>query len=187
MEFFLLLFFGLSFLQERSHYTDEEVKANLAIKKFSQSKTNWLITFSLEIDQKLNQWFGQITTNRVFTFFVIAYFIVNAFASFLTTTMIGASLFIKEVSNLLTTFDYIEIGASIIYSILVVVGSIYLLRKKRLQAFVTYRYATYFSILVLQFFAFFHNQLLAVVGLFFNLCVLASLKYMEKSEREKNS
>lgn len=81
--------------------------------------------------------------------------------------------------------DYIDLGqflSSLISSVIIVIG-IARIRISRLKAYSAFKVAVILSIVLTQFFDFYHNQLNALVVLLLNLIVLLVLQYLIEEER----
>jgi hypothetical protein len=82
----------------------------------------------------------------------------------------------------LSFFESAELTSSVAPALLVLVG-IARLRRSRLEAFQTFKTAILVIIFVTQFFTFYHQQLLAVIGLFGNIVIWLTLRAMIHQEQ----
>jgi hypothetical protein len=82
----------------------------------------------------------------------------------------------------LTGFEWAGLISSVIPALVVLLG-VASLRRSRLQAYRIFNAAVLFVIFVTQFFAFYHQQLLAVFGLGANVLVWITLRTMIQQER----
>jgi hypothetical protein len=76
----------------------------------------------------------------------------------------------------LSLFQWAEIVSSIIPALIVLLG-VLRMRRSRLDAYRTFKTAVLFIILVTQFFAFYHQQLIAMFGLGANIIVWITLRH----------
>lgn len=83
----------------------------------------------------------------------------------------------------LSFFQWAELLSSVAPALLVLVG-IARLRRSRLEAYQTFKTAILILIFVTQFFTFYHQQLLAVIGLFLNIAVWLTLRGMIHQEQK---
>jgi hypothetical protein len=83
----------------------------------------------------------------------------------------------------LSFFQWAELLSSVAPALLVLVG-IARLRRSRIEAYQTFKTAVLILIFVTQFFTFYHQQLLAVIGLFLNILVWLTLRGMIHQEQK---
>lgn len=81
----------------------------------------------------------------------------------------------------LGAFEWAELLSSVAPPLIVLVG-VARLRRSRLLAYRTFKTAVLFIIFITQFFAFYHQQLFAVLGLLANIIVLLALRTMIHQE-----
>jgi hypothetical protein len=81
----------------------------------------------------------------------------------------------------LSLFEWAEVLASMVPALFVLVG-IVRWRRSRLDAYRTFKTAVLIFIFVTQFFAFYHQQLLAMFGLFANVLIWVTLRTMIQQE-----
>jgi hypothetical protein len=81
----------------------------------------------------------------------------------------------------LSLFEWAEVLASVVPALFVLVG-IARMRRSRLGAYRTFKTAVLIFILVTQFFAFYHQQLIAMFGLFANILIWLTLRSMIQQE-----
>jgi hypothetical protein len=81
----------------------------------------------------------------------------------------------------LTLFQWAEVLASIVPALFVLVG-VLRLRRSRLGGYRTFKTAVLILIFVTQFFAFYHQQLLAMFGMFGNIVIWLALRTMIQQE-----
>ncbi|HSJ25660.1 MAG TPA: hypothetical protein VK929_13380 [Longimicrobiales bacterium] len=76
----------------------------------------------------------------------------------------------------LSAFSWAEVVATVVPALIVLLG-VLRLRRSRLAAYRTFKTAVLISIFVTQFFAFYHEQLVAIVGLTANILVWITLRH----------
>jgi hypothetical protein len=94
--------------------------------------------------------------------------------------ILAATLGRSELGRI-TAFGWAELLSSVAPSLIVLVG-VARLRRSRLLAYRTFKTAVLFIIFVTQFFAFYQQQLFAVLGLLANIVVLLTLRTMIHQE-----
>jgi hypothetical protein len=99
----------------------------------------------------------------------------------LASALVGGALLARAVLPGLTLFEWAEIISALVPGLLVLLG-ILRLRRSRLDAYRTFKTAILIIIFVTQFFAFYHQQLIAVFGLALNIVILATLRTMIHQE-----
>lgn len=104
-------------------------------------------------------------------------FLLVALATVATIGFLLARLDLPPLSFL----EWGEVGSSIIPAMIVLLG-VWRIGGSRLAAFLTFRWAVLINIFIGQFFAFYQAQFFAVFGLFVNIFVLATLRYMIHQE-----
>jgi hypothetical protein len=92
-----------------------------------------------------------------------------------------ATLVGQRVLPDLSFFQWGDLISSIIPALLVLLG-VYRMRRSRLEAYRTFKTAVLLIIFVTQFFAFYHQQLLAMFGLLSNIVVWLTLRTMIQQE-----
>jgi hypothetical protein len=107
---------------------------------------------------------------------VVAFFVANALIGFGQMVLLLG----RQVGEL-TVFNWIELVLSLV-PVLFVVAGVVRMPRSRLAAYQMFHAAVLVIIFVTQFFAFYHHQFTAVAGLFANLIVLATLRYMIHEE-----
>jgi hypothetical protein len=107
---------------------------------------------------------------------VVAFFVANALVGFVQTVLL-----VTRTTTVLSTFNWIELVLSLVPALLVL-GGVVQMPRSRMAAYRLFHAAVLVIIFVTQFFAFYHDQFAAVVGLTANLVVLATLRYMIHEE-----
>ncbi len=185
---FLVIFFTLQFLQEHTVYTKEEIKANEEIKKISDRDSNaFFPAMYIKFSSKAQTYIDKIVKSRWFEILLVSYF-------FLTALFDGIAMFWalfipeKDLAELLPKTHMPEVLGTIAYNILVLIGVYLYIRKSHYRAYHYFRYATYVSLFVLQFYTFLESQLLGILGFVISLLALASINYIiRKHEKDKKS
>lgn len=182
---FLIIFFALQYIQEHTHYTKEELEINKTVRELSDKDENALFPalyrqYSKIIKQKINK----VVESKMFRYVLVGYFFVSAF---IEAFGLIASFFVKVDRSfvMLSNIRTIEVISTVIYNVLVIIGVYLYIRKNRYKAYFYFRYATYVSIFVLQFYMFLDNQLLGIIGFFASLLALGSINYMIAKHKEK--
>lgn len=159
----------------------EKVLDEITIAEYSPSL---LATFR----RHLHNFYVHLISSRFFTLFFIIFFALNSLVSllFLSTT-IYASVYHIEIffierfdSNMPIAFG--EIVFSNISLLFVLAGSI-VLKFNRYKALYLFKYSVLVTILFTQFFEFYKEQSLALLGLTFNIIILIGLQYMLDEEK----
>lgn len=96
--------------------------------------------------------------------------------------LIAWAIFISRGNITLPFAEWVQMVSSSISAILIVTGSIFMARS-RLSAYLMYHRAILVSILLTQIFAFYQDQLSALLGLFLNILILFGLRYMINREK----
>jgi hypothetical protein len=86
-----------------------------------------------------------------------------------------------QVLPALSFFEWAELLSSVVPTLLILVG-IARLRRSRLEAYQTFKTAILILIFVTQFFTFYHQQLLAVLGLAVNIVIWVTLRSIIQQE-----
>jgi hypothetical protein len=98
----------------------------------------------------------------------------------------GGGVMAYQVLPALSFMEWAELTASVAPAVFVLLG-IARLRRSRLQAYRTFKAAILVIIFVTQFFTFYHQQLLALFGLGFNILVWVTLRTMIQQEERMRS
>ncbi|HEX6306874.1 MAG TPA: hypothetical protein VFZ69_01735 [Longimicrobiales bacterium] len=104
----------------------------------------------------------------------------GALAIIATALLAGAAI-AHRVLPQLSFMQWAELTSSVVPALFVLLG-IARLRRSRLQAYRTFKTAILLIIFITQFFTFYHQQLLAVFGLGFNIVVWLTLRAMIQQE-----
>jgi hypothetical protein len=96
------------------------------------------------------------------------------------TLLLGAALAHRVLPGL-TLFEWAEVVSTIVPALFVLLG-VMRMRRSRLHAYRTFKTAVLIIIFVTQFFAFYHQQLIAVFGLALNIVIWATLRTMIQQE-----
>ncbi|OGK21676.1 hypothetical protein A2866_04390 [Candidatus Roizmanbacteria bacterium RIFCSPHIGHO2_01_FULL_39_8] len=110
--------------------------------------------------------------------FVVIFFVAKSIFYILVMFITIAAIFVPSID---VQFRQIEFLSSIISGLLVVMGVLHL-RKSRLVGYVFFKRSVLVSIFLTQVFSFYSDQFLAVIGLGFNIFLLAVLDYMIQEE-----
>jgi hypothetical protein len=120
--------------------------------------------------------YGRAVRMPWFPRLVVAVFVVNAVLGFVQMVLL-----LRHRFGELSTFNWVELLLSLVPALLVLAGVVRM-PVSRLAAYRLFHAAVLVIIFVTQFFAFFHDQFAAVLGLAANLVVLATLRYMIHEE-----
>lgn len=110
--------------------------------------------------------------------FIVIFFVGKSIFYILIMLIAIVAIFIPTID---VQFRQIEFLSSIISGLLVVMGVLHL-RKSRLVGYVFFKRSILVSIFLTQVFSFYNDQFSAVVGLGFNIFLLAVLDYMIQEE-----
>jgi hypothetical protein len=120
---------------------------------------------------------------------MIAFFLLQSFfALALGIFLLYAKLRWRiDIHSIFPTITFIDLAglASATFAAILVIAAILKLRKSRLEAYQIFKNAVLIQILLVQVFLFYRAQLLALLGLAANICVLLVLFYM--IDQEKNA
>ncbi|CAN5799586.1 hypothetical protein BH23GEM9_BH23GEM9_16340 [soil metagenome] len=94
--------------------------------------------------------------------------------------LMGAALAAGVLPDL-SFFEWAELLSAVVPALFVLLG-VARIRRSRLDAFRTFKTAVLIMIFITQFFAFYHQQLLALLGLFVNIVVWVTLRSMIQQE-----
>jgi hypothetical protein len=103
-----------------------------------------------------------------------------AVAVVLAALLAGAAI-AHQLLPRLTYFEWAELASSVIPALFVLVG-VTRMRKSRVEAYRAFKTAVLLMIFISQFFAFYHQQLLAMAGLTLNILVWLTLRHMIHQE-----
>jgi hypothetical protein len=106
---------------------------------------------------------------------------VAAAAVVLSAALLAGAVVAHRLLPMLGFLEWAELVSSVVPSLFVLVG-IVRLRRSRLDAYRTFKTAVLVMIFVTQFFAFYHQQLLALIGLTGNILVWLTLRGMIQQE-----
>lgn len=128
---------------------------------------------------------------RWFSKFIIWFFILNTFFTLFSTLKLFDVLsnfaisneFIKINPPSYSFWDYGELISSIISGVFVLVG-VARMKFSRLTAFISFKRSMLVSIYLTQFFVFYEQQFLALLGLLGNVTVLLALDFMINREKK---
>ena len=95
--------------------------------------------------------------------------------------LLAATWLARGVLPALTPFQWTEVAATVAPALLILIGLVRL-RRSRLDAYRTFKTAILVMIFVTQFFAFYHQQLTAVFGMFASIVVWVTLRSMIHEE-----
>lgn len=119
--------------------------------------------------------YGRASRTAWFPRLVIAFFVVHSLNALIQT--------LRNVRLPLGSFfDWGELAFSLMPAVLVAWGAIRMVRGNHPAALQLFRTAVLILIFVTQFFAFYHDQFTAVIGLAANILVLATLRSMIHEE-----
>jgi hypothetical protein len=104
-----------------------------------------------------------------------------AAAGVMVVTLLAGAAVAQQVLPRLSLFEWAEVVFTIVPALFVLLG-VLRMRRSRLHAYHTFKTAILIIIFVTQFFAFYHQQLLAVFGLAVNIMILATLRTMIQQE-----
>ena len=139
-----------------------------------------------------------VTKTNLFSKIVTLVFILKGLSILITTSFFVTGLVflrgeliqygnMNAFSNLISNFGFFDWGAiisSIVVNILILIG-LFRLRNSYISSLNWFRRSLLVSIFFVQFFAFYHDQLTAVVGVFVDIFLLFSIDFMiSKAERE---
>jgi hypothetical protein len=96
--------------------------------------------------------------------------------------LVAGGVVARPVLPELSLFEWAEVVSAVVPALIVLVGAVRM-RRSRLTAFRTFKTAILFIIFVTQFFAFYHQQLVAVFGLFVNIVIWLTLRSMIQQEQ----
>jgi hypothetical protein len=97
------------------------------------------------------------------------------------TGVIAGLLLARDVLPALTAFEWAEILAATVPALIVLLG-VMRMRRSRLEAYRTFKTAILIIIFVTQFFTFYHQQLLAMLGLTVNILIWVTLRSIIQQE-----
>jgi hypothetical protein len=120
--------------------------------------------------------YGRAVRNPWFPRVVVGFFVLHSIGALVQTLVLVGGL-----PRPLSLFAWGELVFSVVPAALVLLG-VLRMRTSRLRAYELFRRAVLIVIFVTQFFAFYHNQFVAVVGLALNVVVLATLRFMIHQE-----
>jgi hypothetical protein len=106
---------------------------------------------------------------------------VPAAVAVLVAALLAAAAVAHQLLPHLSFFEWAELVSSVVPALFVLVG-IVRLRGSRLEAYRTFKTAVLTMIFITQFFAFYHQQLLALFGLATNILVWLTLRGMIQQE-----
>jgi hypothetical protein len=106
---------------------------------------------------------------------------VPAAAGVVVAALLAAALVAHQLLPMLAFMEWAELASTVVPAIFVLVG-IARLRRSRLDAYRTFKTAVLVMIFLTQFFAFYHQQLLALFGLTVNILVWLTLRGMIQQE-----
>jgi hypothetical protein len=104
-----------------------------------------------------------------------------AAAAVMAATLLAGALLAHRVLPGLSLFEWAEVVSTIVPSFFVLLG-VLRMRRSRLDAYRTFKTAVLILIFVTQFFAFYHQQLIALFGLVVNIVIWATLRTMIQQE-----
>jgi hypothetical protein len=105
----------------------------------------------------------------------------RAAALVMLAALAGGAVLARDVLAGLTLFEWAEVIATVVPTLFVLLG-VLRMQRSRLEAYRTFKTAVLIIIFVTQFFAFYHQQLLAVFGLLANIVVWITLRTMIQQE-----
>jgi hypothetical protein len=106
---------------------------------------------------------------------------VPAAAGVVVVALLAAAVVAHRLLPMLGFMEWAELSSSVVPALFVLVG-IARLRQSRLDAYRTFKTAVLVMIFLTQFFAFYHQQLLALFGLTVNILVWLTLRGMIQQE-----
>jgi uncharacterized membrane protein YhdT len=106
---------------------------------------------------------------------------VPAAAAVVVVALLAAAVVAHQLLPMLGFMEWAELASSVVPALFVLVG-IARLRHSRLDAYRTFKTAVLVMIFLTQFFAFYHQQLLALFGLTVNILVWLTLRGMIQQE-----
>jgi hypothetical protein len=104
-------------------------------------------------------------------------------AAVMAVALVVAVLAARPVLRDLSPFQWAEVVATVIPALVVLLGVVRM-RRSRLEAYRTFKTAILIIIFVTQFFAFYHQQLLAVFGLGVNILVWLTVRHTIHLEQQ---
>jgi hypothetical protein len=99
----------------------------------------------------------------------------------LVAALVAGAALAHQLLPRLSFFEWAELTSSVVPAIFVLVG-ITRMRRSRLEAYRTFKTAVLMMIFITQFFAFYHQQLLALAGLTINIVIWLTLVSMIHQE-----
>jgi hypothetical protein len=87
----------------------------------------------------------------------------------------------QHTTSQLSFFEWGDLISAVVPALFVLLG-VFRMRRSRLEAYRTFKTAVLIIIFVTQFFAFYHQQLIAVFGLLVNIVVWVTLRSMIQQE-----
>lgn len=128
---------------------------------------------------------------RWFVKLLIVFFVLQAFgAIFNALEVVDVFSGYKITNNLLhieppkyTFWDFGELFSSLASGVFVVLG-VLRIKFSRLWALVNFKRATLISLFLTNFFSFYEEQFLALIGVVFSITILLALDYMIQSEKD---
>jgi len=128
--------------------------------------------------QFLNKFYFWLIKRKHFVDAVIVFFIIHAVIVLFRSLM----MFIVDFSKL-SFIQWGDLIFSAIPGILAIIGA-FTMRQSRLKAYLIFKYAVLVSIFLTQFFAFYEEQFIALIGLFIDVFVFLTLRYMISQETQ---
>jgi protein-S-isoprenylcysteine O-methyltransferase Ste14 len=87
----------------------------------------------------------------------------------------------QQTTSRLSFFEWGDLISAVVPALFVLLG-VFRMQRSRLEAYRTFKTAVLIIIFVTQFFAFYHQQLIAVFGLLVNIVVWVTLRSMIQQE-----
>lgn len=127
-----------------------------------------------EIKLYISRQYTRIVQNRFFNRAIIVFFVLSS-----TLTFFQA---LSRFSSIESFFDFGTLASSLISGLLVILGTYFIRHDHRYLSFEVYKYAVLVNIFLTQFFAFYNEQLTAVVELFLSITIYIALRYSISQE-----
>ncbi len=172
---FVMLFFFFRFITKFSTQKVDSFAETI------EAMAHHKFVFIQRVSDKLHSLFTKLLNHQWFSVAVIAFFIAySLFHLYKSADVLSLFFRLNEFS-----LNFVEIGQflSAVFSAVIVIAGIVVLRFSRLVAFQLFKDAVYISILLTQFFDFYNNQFRALIVLVVNLFVFVVLQYLIEHQR----
>ena len=181
---FVLMFFLARSIQKSVQFTEDEIRVNEELRKYFEESRNSLglrVRVYFELREWIDNRYKRIVANRWFSLALIGGFVIFGVSQFVFVVgnIINLNLFNKQAGE--PRIFIIQAAASALSTGCVWVG-IWQLRKSRLLAGIWFQRSVLVNIYLTQVFLFYNSQLAALSGLFLNILIYMSLRYMVSHE-----